>query len=405
MTESVTESVAKHPSAELLRLLLGQARDHALILLDADGLVVDWLAASEHVFGWSRDEMLGQTIERLFTEDDRSRGTPWHEIEVARANGRAEDDRWQVRRDGTRIWASGVVVPLRDAAGEVVGFGKVLRDRTDVRGHVEALENRIEALTTGIARRDLVLTTLAHELRSPLGALGNAIELLRLAGPPCEGLDYPLQIMQRQIDAIGRLVGDLMDASRMGAGKIELDRRDVDLQEILASAADACRPLAERRRQDFRVLLLPGEMPVRGDADRLRQVVVNLLENAVKYTPEGGCVFLKATVEGQEAVVRVEDTGIGIAPEALPGIFELFTQEEHARKMAAGGLGLGLSLVRQLVALHEGTVQVRSEGRGKGSEFTVRLPLAKGRRGGAEPGTFRNSSGLGDSGEGAGQPS
>jgi two-component system CheB/CheR fusion protein len=393
---------ARPTTDELLWLLLRQARDHALILLDASGTVVDWLAGSEHIFGWTRAEVMGETLHRLFTEDDQARGAPDHEMAVARADGRAEDDRWQVRKDGTRFWASGVLVPLRDASGAVVGFGKVLRDRTDVRAQVEALDNRADALADSNRRHELVLATLAHELRTPLGALANAVELMALAGAASEEIRYPLQIVQRQVDAIRRLVDDLMDVGRAGAGKLDLERTPVDLRGVLLRAAEASRPPAEQRGQDFRVLMLPGALPVLGDADRLRQVIVNLLDNAVKYTPEGGRVWLKATVEGQEAVVRVEDTGIGIAPEAQPGIFELFTQEEVARPMAAGGIGLGLSLVKQLVTLHGGTVQVRSEGRGKGSEFTVRLPLAPGVPGGAVAGTFRNSDGPGE-GAGAGQ--
>jgi PAS domain S-box-containing protein len=360
---------------ELLRLLLAQARDHALVLLDTDGKVVDWFGGAEHIFGYGRDEMLGASLEKLFTDEDRSRGVPQHEIDVARANGRAEDDRWQQRKDGTLFWASGVLVPLRDSAGEVAGFGKVVRDRTDVRAHVEALENRLEAMLQGNQRRDLFLATLAHELRSPLAALANAMDIVHLVGEPPEELRRPLQVVHRQVDALKRLVEDLMDVSRAGTGKIHLERRPLDLLEVLTRTFEAAVPLAARRSQDFRQLLLPTPMPILGDPDRLRQVFANLLDNAIKYTPEGGRVWLKATIEGAEAVVRVEDTGIGIAQEALPTIFDLFTQEARAQPLSAGGLGLGLPLVKQLVSLHDGTVQVRSEGTGKGSEFSVRLPL------------------------------
>jgi signal transduction histidine kinase len=146
------------------------------------------------------------------------------------------------------------------------------------------------------------------------------------------------------------------------------------LNDVVRGAADACRPLAERRGQRFEILQLPVPVTVHGDPDRLHQLFVNLIENAVKYTPEEGRIWVKQTIEGDEAVVRIEDSGIGITAEALPWIFDLFTQEKPARDMAKGGLGLGLSVVRDLVALHGGTVAVRSEGRDKGAEFTVRLP-------------------------------
>jgi PAS domain S-box-containing protein len=362
---------------ELLRLLLEQGKDHALLLLDPGGRVVGWLAGAEHILGYRAEEMVGQPAARLFTPEDVGRGLAEHELEVARKVGRAEDDRWQVRKDGTRIWASGVLLALRDAAGEVVGFGKVLRDRTDLRAQIQALENRAEALARADRRKDLFLGTLAHELRNPLAPLVNALQLIRLAGPTSEALAYPVQIIERQVEVIRRLVDDLMDTTRVGAGKVELKMGPVRLQEVLGRAAEACRPRAEERRQDFRVLLPPAPIALEADAGRLHQVVVNLLTNAVKYTPEGGGIWLKATVEGDEAVVRVEDSGVGISPEMLPRIFELFTQEESSRPRSEGGLGLGLPLVKELVALHGGSVQVRSEGKGRGSEFTVRLPLRR----------------------------
>src|SRR5581483_11283271 len=154
-------------------------RDHAVILLDTEGTIVGWFAAAEHIFGYTRQEMVGQCAEVLFTDEDRERGVPTHELVVARANGRGEDDRWQQRKDGTLFWASGVVTPLRDANGSLVGFGKVLRDRTDVKGQLDAAENRAAALLAEDARRRLVLGTVAHELRNPLTSLSNGIELLR----------------------------------------------------------------------------------------------------------------------------------------------------------------------------------------------------------------------------------
>jgi PAS domain S-box-containing protein len=360
----------------LLALLLEQSRDHAVILMDPRGVILGWFAAAENIFGYTRQEMVGQHLDRLFTADDRARGVPFHELEVARANGHGEDDRWQLRKDGSRLWASGVVTPLRDAQGSLVGFGKVVRDRTDVKAQLDAAENRAMGLAAADRRKDLFLGTLAHELRSPLGSLLNAIELLRLAGMPA-GDGVPLTIMERQVATLERLVEDLLDVSRIGAGKVRLDLGPLRLEEVLRLAAETVRPSMAERAQRFEVLLLPTTVHVEADAARLQQVFVNLLANASKYTPEGGRIWLKETIEGEEAVVRVEDNGIGIGADVLPRIFDLFTQEESSRAMAEGGLGLGLPLVRELVTRHGGTVQVRSEGRGKGSEFTVRLPLRR----------------------------
>jgi two-component system CheB/CheR fusion protein len=361
---------------QLAGLFLQQGKDHALILLDPQGSVVAWYPGAERAFGYAAAEMLGQSLSRLFTPEDLARGLADHEFEVTRRDGSAEDDRWMVRKDGSRFWASGVVLALRDDSGQIVGFGKSLRDRTDVRAQIEALENRIVALLKADERKTLFLGTVAHELRNPLAPLKNAVQLLRLARPGDPDLAYPVSLVERQVEFLRRMVDDLMDVTRIGAGKVELKKGRVLLGELLTQVVEGFRPRAEERRQRLELLLPKGAIPLEADPDRLRQVFVNLLNNAVKYTPDGGRVWVKATVEAAEAVVGVEDTGVGIAPETLPRIFDLFTQEEESRYRSEGGLGIGLSLVKGLVTLHGGSVQVRSEGRGKGSEFTVRLPLS-----------------------------
>jgi PAS domain S-box-containing protein len=372
----MSETNQTRTADELLSLLIRQAREHAIILLDPRGTVVGWLGGSELVFGYTSAEMVGQSIFRLFTPEDLQRGLADHELEVARRNGAAEDDRWMVRKDGSRVWANGVVVSLRDESGRVVGFGKTLRDRTDVRAQVEALENRVAALQKADERKNIFLGTLAHELRNPLAPLVNAVQLLRLRRPDDPDLTYPVMLIERQVEFLRRLVDDLLDVTRIGAGKIELKKERVRLGELLARVVESCRARAEERRHQMELILPAGAIVVEADPSRLQQVFLNLVTNAVKYTPEGGRVWVKATMEGREAVVDVEDTGLGISPEMLPKIFDLFTQEEESRYRSEGGLGIGLSLVKSLVTLHGGTVQVRSGGKGKGSQFTVRLPLA-----------------------------
>lgn len=354
---------------ELLQLMLEQNAEYAIMIADPNGMIIGWLAGAERVFGYSAAEIIGQPLSILFTPEDRERQTNTHEMTVARADGHAEDDRWQVRKDGTRIWATGVLIALRDSSGTIVGFCKMLRDRTDLRAQIEALANAIE-------RQKVFFGTLAHELRNPLAPLANAVHLIRLT-PGSEAAAQPLLTIERQIEFFRRLIDDLLDVTRVGTGKFRLQMSKVHLEDVLNRAAEACRPLAEKHGHQFRVLLLPTPTVLEADPDRLEQVVVNLLTNAIKYTPDGGVVWLKATIEGTEAVFRVEDSGVGIDPEMLPRIFDLFTQEASSLDRSQGGLGLGLPLVRELVTIHGGTVQVRSEGRGKGSEFTVRLPIAR----------------------------
>lgn len=363
------------PLGPFLELLLEQTRDHALVLLDPAGIVIGWLAGSEHMFGYAPDEILGRPVHVLFTPEDNARGAADHELEVGRLSNRAEDDRWLVRKDGTRLWASGVSTPVRGPDGSLLGFGKVIRDRTDLRAQVETLENRVEALSRAGNHKDVFLSTLAHELRNPLSAMTTGMELLRARSPEVGAVDRTLQLLQRQVDSVQRLVDDLLDVGRIGAGKMELVTKAVDLRDVLHQAVETCRAAAEKRQVELHEIVIHTPIPVAGDQQRLQQVFINLLDNAIKYTTAGRQVWLEATIDAQEVVVRVEDTGIGIDPAVLPEIFELFTQDEWARRMAGGGLGLGLSLVRDLVRLHGGTVQVRSEGRDKGSVFTVRLPL------------------------------
>jgi PAS domain S-box-containing protein len=352
---------------QLLPLALDQSKDHALILIDTAGVIVGWLA--EHVLGYTADEVTGKPFDIIFTPEDRGRGVPAHEMTVAAADGRSEDDRWQLRKDGVRFWAGGVLTPLRDPSKEIIGFSKVLRDRTDVKAQIDALANSAQRLKA-------FLGTVAHELRNPLAPIANAVQLIRMT-PAAAEIARPLQMLERQADVMRRLVEDLMDFTRVGAGKVSLRLQATHFEGVLSAAAESCRAAAERRRQTLKVLLLPTKSIIRADPDRLQQVVLNLLNNAIKYTPDGGEVWLKATVEGDEAVFRVEDTGCGIAPDMLPRIFDLFTQEADLLDRSQGGLGLGLPLVKELVTLHGGTVQVRSEGRDKGSEFTVRLPLVR----------------------------
>jgi two-component system CheB/CheR fusion protein len=360
---------------ELLRLFAQQGDDFALLMLSPDGIVLDWLAGATRIFGFTAQEMIGQSAERIFTPEDLARGVMQQELEIARSVGRAEDDRWQLRNDGTAFWASGVVIPLRDEAGKLVAYGKMLRNRTDLKTQTEALENRVKALSDAEEQRKAFFGLVAHELRNPLSPLVSAVELIRRSGHAESVVQAALKVIDRQIAAIGRLVDDLMEMVRVGAGKMELDRQVIDLKDVIEAAANAARPLAVARDQHLQVLPLQGAVPVMADPARLDQVFANLLNNAIKYTPVKGRIWFKLTVEGGDAVVRVEDTGVGIDAEMMPKLFDFFAQEASSRQMASGGLGLGLPLVRELVTLHGGTVQARSDGRDKGSVFTVRLPM------------------------------
>jgi signal transduction histidine kinase/CheY-like chemotaxis protein len=225
-------------------------------------------------------------------------------------------------------------------------------------------------------RKDEFLATLAHELRNPLAPVRNAIQVLRLKGLASPEINWASELIDRQVQAMSRLIDDLMDVSRINQGKIELRHEEVVLADILRDAVETTRPLIDEYGHSL-TLNLPGEpLRLRADPTRLAQAFMNLLNNAAKYMDQGGSIAVTAEADGHEVVVTVEDSGIGIAADRLDSVFEMFSQVETALSRARGGLGIGLSLTQRLVEMHGGTVRAQSEGLGRGSRFVVRLPLA-----------------------------
>jgi signal transduction histidine kinase len=224
-------------------------------------------------------------------------------------------------------------------------------------------------------RKDEVLAMLGHELRNPLAAIAHAVRLEQDATEDPDVVDMARRVVARQTANLSRLVDDLLDVARITQGKIKLRRQFVDLSQIVDRAVDAVRPLIVERGHQLDLLLSSGaQWRVDGDEMRIEQVVTNLLTNAAKYTPDGGRITIVERLDGRDAVITIADNGIGISPEILPRVFELFTQADHSLDRTSGGLGLGLNLCRQVVELHGGTISAHSNGVGKGSAFTVRLP-------------------------------
>ena len=233
-------------------------------------------------------------------------------------------------------------------------------------------------------RKTEFLATLAHELRNPLAPLSNGLHLMRMGASKPELLDKTRQMMERQVQHMVHLVDDLLDVARISTGKVELRRQRIDLKEVVATAVETSASLIESGRHKLHVEMPSQPLPMDADPTRIAQVVSNLLNNAAKYTPEPGRITLKVRVEGSEAVLSVTDTGIGIDPDALAQVFEMFAQVPSSAAKPLGGLGIGLSLVQSLVALHGGSVSAASPGPGQGSTFTARLPLAVAEGAGAE---------------------
>jgi PAS domain S-box-containing protein len=246
-------------------------------------------------------------------------------------------------------------------------FCLIVTDLTDQR--------RREALQAESQRKDEFLAMLAHELRNPIAPIRNAAEILRLRGPADPALQRARAVIDRQVTQLARLVDDLLDVSRIRGGKIRLEREPVDLASVISFAVETARPLIEQRNHQLKLDLPAEPMVVEGDAARLSQVIANLLNNAAKFTPGGGFIWVELQRRQGEARIAVRDSWVGISEEMAPRLFDLFAQAETTLGRSQGGLGIGLTLVRTLVEMHGGSVGVRSDGIGKGSEFVVRLPL------------------------------
>ncbi|MCX4247077.1 hybrid sensor histidine kinase/response regulator [Paraliomyxa miuraensis] len=318
-------------------------------------------------------ELLGRGWLTVVHPDDRARVLEAWQSALERAEPFAMECRVR-RADGVHEWFKLRVRPIRDAGGAVARwFG--------VAANVDDLKQAEHALEQADRHKDEFLATLAHELRNPLAPIRTGLDLLRERGLDGESMRIR-GMMARQLEHLIRMVDDLLDVARISRGVVELRLQRLMVRTIVEHAIETNGRLVEARGQRLVVRVPEEPLWVDGDLTRLAQVVGNLLNNATKYTPEGGCIELSVEVEGDQVVIRVADDGIGIAAETLPRVFDLFARVQSLPHQTAGGLGIGLSLIRKLVRLHGGSIEAESPGLGRGSTFTVRLPL--GSREGAE---------------------
>jgi PAS domain S-box-containing protein len=340
-----------------------QSNEYAVIRVSLEGDIEGWFGAAPRLFGYAPDEIIGRPFSVLFTPADIETRMHEVELELARRAGRSEDDRWHLRKDGTRFWGNGVVNPIHDAHNRHVGYSKLLRDRTDLRTRYEALQNRLQ-------HEHEVLGTLVHELRNPLGPIVNAARIVE-SEESAELKRRMLSVIVRQTEVIARVLDEA--GQRWQARGEPLHVRTVVLQDALRASVDALMIDARNKGLELALVCPPTPVSIEVDPARLQQMVLNLLSNAIKYTPGGGHVTLSASVESDMAVVRVDDDGEGIARENIERVFELFTREDD--KAAVPGFGIGLAVVKRLAWMHGGFVEARSPGKGEGSQFTLQLPL------------------------------
>jgi PAS domain S-box-containing protein len=364
----VFRDVAEKRQAELLYERLAaivESSDDIIASKTLDGVITSWNKGAERVLGYTATEVIGRHIS-LLMPPELVEDMPRILDRVRRGE---KVDHYQTKRrrkDGTVIDVSLTVSPVRDASGRVIGASKIGRDITREK-LVEAERQEAER------RKDEFLAMLAHELRNPLSAINGAAQLFGNLETE-EDLVWAKEVVLRQVKHLSRLIDDLLDVSRISRGKIGLRKAPLDLSPVVSSALEAVRPLLEERKHELSVSLVNGGLRLEADPLRLEQILVNLLTNAAKYTDAGGRISVTARLEGSDIVIRVRDTGIGITPELLPRVFDPFVQGDRTMARSEGGLGIGLTLARKLAEVHGGGVTAESEGPGKGSEFTVRLP-------------------------------
>jgi PAS domain S-box-containing protein len=483
-----------------------EIKEVAIFFMNPDGVITTWNRAAEEMKGYTAEDAIGQRLALLYTDEDKARGWPQHNLQEASKHGYYREEQWRKRKDGTLFWARITLTALRDDNERLVGFGKVTLDLTDhklleqctkereqirrvlraahagtwiwhaetnemeasadflgllgytdaettmtleqwlaflhpddrvhaaeefarVRTHCpdtplvmetrmrqqdgsyrwfsvradwyrdiedspfalngvnvdvqdvktaqQALQQAVDRLKETDARKDDFLAMLAHELRNPLAPIRAAAELLTMITLDETRVRQTSRIIARQVDHMTGLVDDLLDVSRVTRGLIELEKTPLDMRHIETEAVEQVNPLIQSRRHHLALHVFPGAAMVLGDKKRLVQILANLLHNATKYTPEGGHIMLKTEVRDDKVLISMVDDGVGMEPELAARVFDMFAQAQRSSDRSAGGLGLGLALVKSLVELHGGTVSCSSEGPGKGSTFTVCLPLLR----------------------------
>jgi len=384
MTEDTPrkDQLKTSPDEELAYLAaIVESSDDAIISKDLDGIVRSWNAAAERMFGYSAAEIVGKGI-RLIIPADRH-GEEEEILARLRRGERIEHfETLRRAKDGRLLNVSLTVSPVRDSTGRVVGASKIARDISDQKLAAAERERLLEAERVARAEaerasrlKDDFVAMVSHELRTPLNAMLGWTQLMSRARNDPAVIARGLDVVARNTRLQAQLLSDLLDISRIVAGKLQLDTRTVDLRAIVGQAFETLEEEARTKGVEIEGELDEGASLVSGDPGRLQQIVWNLLSNAIKFTPRGGRVRVSLRFDGSHAHLEVADNGVGIRTDALPYVFDRFHQADRSITRRFGGLGLGLAIVKHLVELHGGQVQAASEGDGKGATFTVALPV------------------------------
>ena len=367
LTERIRHEAELRESQERFRLLVESVVDYAIVTLDEEGMITSWNSGAERINGYTATQILGRHFSRLYPPEDIQANKPWRQLAMARERGRVNDESWRLRSDGTQYWANNVIATLPATDVRKRAFYMVTQDLSQRRN--------AETLADTAQRMHEFIAMLAHELRNPLAPIRNAVALMerrKITDPLVESMR---QTIDRQSQNLTRIVDELLDVNRVARGQFVIEKQTLDLRDVIARAVETSRPMIDRHGHHLQLSIPDQPIDCYGDPMRLAQVLVNILNNAAKYTPDGGDIRLSTAVKDSRVELRVRDNGRGIERDAIDRIFDLFMQVDPQAGSALGGLGVGLALVRRIVELHGGSVHGVSDGLGKGSEFIVRLPI------------------------------
>jgi two-component system CheB/CheR fusion protein len=372
---------AARSSEERMRLVADSAVDYAIITTDLEGIITSWSKGAERMFRYSDSDAIGRHANLIFNSEDRAQGAFQTEMERARTQGRATDDRWHIRADGERIFCSGITTPLNQ--GGFHGYAKITRDFTQEKRREREREDLLqaekasrEAAQSAMLMKDEFLAVMSHELKHPLNLILMNAELI--ARSATIGGDAATQrsadAIRKTVEGQAQIIDDLLDLSRLNTGKLALNVGEVNVSDSLRRVADGMRDDLAARSVTLSLVLPPADVMMTADGVRIEQIVWNLLGNALKFSRPDGRISATLSSTGDHVRLQVTDDGIGISPSMVGRLFDMFEQGTTLKNRATGGLGIGLALVKQLVDLHGGEVTASSPGPDQGASFTVVLP-------------------------------
>jgi PAS domain S-box-containing protein len=370
---------------EQFELLVSNVVDYAIFLLDPTGVIASWNEGAERIKGYRADEIIGRHFSIFYPVEDTRNGKPEWELEIARREGRYAEEGWRLRKDGTRFWASVVITALRDETGRLRGFGKVTRDLTE--RHVleeqrnaerDAEAQRLREHATSMAALEQAKTEFlnlaSHELRGPLTVIRGYNSMLEDGTIPKDQIPSVARLLEAKLAQMDLLIEQMLETARLEHDRLELSRDRFDVRWVAQEQLDIFRPLA--RGHHFIVESAREPLLVEGDRSRIATIVANFMDNAIKYSPDGGEICIMSGRRGAEVFVSVRDQGIGISADHMPRMFTRFGRLPTEENLSIAGTGLGLFLCKEISVRHGGDITVRSQP-GEGSEFTLTLPSAR----------------------------